>query len=384
MVENSDIDPRQVRPDGRFVAAVEEIYAAGLEPARWPDALQRVADCFDDVGTLLLYGRDDGQFGYIETESLNQLIPAFRHEYGGEDLRTARAVERGIFLTHDVATDRDCVSLDEIETHPFYRWLKSRGLKYFATAFVCQEFRVNVGVAVQRSLSKPPYSHDELQLLARLGRHVENALRLSVRLLNSELVQERLGDALGRLRIGVFALDSLGRVTFSNSAAERLAGDGLEIVDKSLRFSALDHRITIQSMIKRFDLGDIESSDYLKPILVHRARAERPLMVYILPISRSPKVAENFLTFARVIILIIDPQVSDPADPAMVRDLLGLTLGEARVAALVGSGVGPREAAARLGLTEETTRTTLKRVFFKTGISRQSELTALLTRLTLG
>jgi len=70
-------------------------------------------------------------------------------------------------------------------------------------------------------------------------------------------------------------------------------------------------------------------------------------------------------------------------DTAMVRDLLGLTLGEARVATLVGSGLAPRESAQKLGIAEESARTTLKRVFDKVGISRQSELVGLLTRLVL-
>ena len=60
-----------------------------------------------------------------------------------------------------------------------------------------------------------------------------------------------------------------------------------------------------------------------------------------------------------------------------------MTLGEARVASLVGAGVPPREAAEKLGISEETARTVLKRVFAKTGISRQSELAGLLTRLVL-
>jgi len=66
-----------------------------------------------------------------------------------------------------------------------------------------------------------------------------------------------------------------------------------------------------------------------------------------------------------------------------VRDVLGLTLGEARVAALVGFGLPPREAASRLGIAEETARNVLKRVFSKVGVSRQSELVGLLTKLVL-
>jgi DNA-binding CsgD family transcriptional regulator len=60
-----------------------------------------------------------------------------------------------------------------------------------------------------------------------------------------------------------------------------------------------------------------------------------------------------------------------------------LTLGEARVASLVGSGLPPRKAAERLGIAEETARNVLKRVFEKLDISRQSELAALLGRLVL-
>ena len=51
--------------------------------------------------------------------------------------------------------------------------------------------------------------------------------------------------------------------------------------------------------------------------------------------------------------------------------------------ALVGSGTPPRDAAERLGITEETARTVLKRVFAKVGISRQSDLTALLAKAVL-
>jgi DNA-binding CsgD family transcriptional regulator len=46
-------------------------------------------------------------------------------------------------------------------------------------------------------------------------------------------------------------------------------------------------------------------------------------------------------------------------------------------------GLPPREAAAKLRISAETARNLLKRVFAKAGISRQSELAALMTRLVL-
>jgi DNA-binding CsgD family transcriptional regulator len=61
--------------------------------------------------------------------------------------------------------------------------------------------------------------------------------------------------------------------------------------------------------------------------------------------------------------------------------LFSLTLAEARLASLVGSGQSPRDAASRLNITEGTARTVLKRVFSKTGTTRQAELAALLSSI---
>jgi DNA-binding CsgD family transcriptional regulator len=94
-------------------------------------------------------------------------------------------------------------------------------------------------------------------------------------------------------------------------------------------------------------------------------------------------MSADFVRRAKAIVVVVEPKVDEPADPALVRDFLGLTLGEARVASLVGAGVAPKEASVRLGIAEDTVRNVLKRVFAKTGTGRQSELVALLTKLTL-
>jgi DNA-binding CsgD family transcriptional regulator len=117
---------------------------------------------------------------------------------------------------------------------------------------------------------------------------------------------------------------------------------------------------------------------------VRRLTSEKPLAVYVLPVTAAadPMLAQ-FLTRSRAMVLVVDSAPNAPADPTIVRDLLGLTLGEARVAALVGAGSPPRNAAKTLGISEETARTVLKRVFQKVGVSRQGDLAALLTKLVL-
>jgi DNA-binding CsgD family transcriptional regulator len=257
-------------------------------------------------------------------------------------------------------------------------------LKWCAAVGVSPDPQVASGVSVQRSSDKPPYTALEIETIGRLGRHVESALRLSLRLLDAELVKDSLGEALNRVNIGIFVLDSLSRVIFSNLAGRDLRDSGLAVVNRQLLAPSGAEQRALQSAIDATLHGcapDLRQPP--KPVLIHRDDSHKTLVVYVMPVSHAADPGEAFLTHARAIVLAIDPESGAPADPAVVRDVLGLTLGEARVAALVGHGMAPKDAAGKLGVTEETARTVLKRVFAKVGVSRQSELSTLLSKLVL-
>lgn len=366
--------------------ALEAIYDAALDPLQWPRALGAIADCFGDVGTVLLWRRDDGAFGTIVSENLAIAQKEYEEDgWGRKDIKALRAEERGYFFSGEPCTDRHVCSEEEIEHHPFYRdFLRPRGMGWVGAIAVSPDPHVGVILCVQRDASrKPQYSDAELEALRTIARHVERSLRLSVRLLNAELVNLGLGEALARIGMGVFALDSLARVVFSNPAGQQMLGDALDIVDGRLQIGRGEFRNRLDEAI--VDLISAAPEDLTadpKPILVESAASDRRLVIYLLPV-RQPSVAEQFLTQTRAIVLVMEQKLDEPADPAVVRDLLGLTLGEARIAAMVGSGLPPRDAATRLGITEETARNVLKRVFAKVGVSRQSELVALLSKLVL-
>lgn len=369
-----------------FVAAVEAIYAAAPDPALWPRALQAIADVFGDVGAILIWRRDDGGFGTIVSPTLIEAQRDYEvNQWYLRDLPSQRAVERALWLRSDAGSDRDAVSDEEMQTHPFYtEFCAKHGIRWRAAIGVAPDPHISVAIAIQRGADREPHSADELALATRLGHHVEKALRLSIRLLDAKLANLALGEALARVGIGVFALDSLKRVVFANPAGERLLGDGIALVNERLLIGDPDQRAALHGAIDQMlHAGAAAIARTSKPILVRRTASDRPLAVYVLPVAAEASAATQFLTHTRAIVLIIDSSANEPADPAIVRDVLGLTLGEARVAALVGSGLPPRDAAEKLGIAEETARTALKRVFAKTGVSRQSELAALLTKLVL-
>jgi len=101
-----------------------------------------------------------------------------------------------------------------------------------------------------------------------------------------------------------------------------------------------------------------------------------PLVFHLLPMRGS---FGN--TLGILVVTTLDALDVPSAD--LVKVLFDLAPAEARVAALIGAGLSPRQAAKRLDLSEGNVRTTLKHVFGKIGVSRQSELAVLLTKLAL-
>lgn len=78
-----------------------------------------------------------------------------------------------------------------------------------------------------------------------------------------------------------------------------------------------------------------------------------------------------------VLLLINDPREQINGSPLEGLQLLGLSRAEARIAAAIGDGKSAAEAAGALGLSQHTVRSTLKLIYSKLAITKQTELTRL-------
>jgi len=373
--------------NARLLLAIEAIYDAAPEPAKWPRALTEIVTFFDDVGAILQWRKDDGSFGTIATESLTNAQQDYvEGGWSQRDVKALHALKRGYFFNGVPFCDRHVCTKDELRNDPFCTtFLPRHGLGWFCAIAVSPDPHIGVLLSIQRdSSAKPQYSDSELDVLALLGRHIEKSLRLSIRLLEMKSTNLGLGEALARIDVGVFALDSSGDVVFSNSSGQRLVGDLFDLEKDRLGIRHEAARKSFEKELDRTLVGGIYNlAAPLRPIIAKSSLSDRRFTIYLLPVVNPSHLAEDFLSRTRTILLAIEQKIGEPTDPTVVRDLLGLTLGEARVAALVGSGLSPKEAAERLGIAKETARNVLKRVFLKVGVSRQSELVALLTKMTL-
>jgi DNA-binding CsgD family transcriptional regulator len=77
---------------------------------------------------------------------------------------------------------------------------------------------------------------------------------------------------------------------------------------------------------------------------------------------------------ARVVVLIEEPTHAVARPSAAFAKKYKLSPAEAGLAARLVSGMSLKQAAAAIGVSENTVRSHLKRVFVKTGVRRQAEL----------
>ena len=360
--------------------AIETTYKAAADPEIWPEALTAIAACLDDVGSILVYGRNDGRFGAICSTSLGAMAEEYHDRWTGSDLRGQRAYERGYFISRDVITDRDVVSEAEMETHPFYAdFLSRHGLRYFAAASVSPSPRLSVALSIQRRADKSPYTAEELELTGRLARHVEQAMRLGMDLLDSDALKTTLALALERAAFGVIALDAGARAVYANPFAASALSDVLDLSGLRVRaLNAADDRKLSEALRRSLVAGASLSDPLEAPLILKRADGRRPVILRLLPTQAAEHAGLSGA--ARLLVIANDFENDAEVDLTIIRDALSLTLSEARVAAAVGSGKSPRTAAAGLGLAEETVRSVLKTIYSKVGISRQSELALLIRR----
>ena len=208
--------------------AIREIYSAVLEPARWPEALQ--ADRRRFCGCRL-----DPDLRPRRCDIRRRLLAKPRTLCR----RICGRLERPRYARKSRQRARLFVRPRRLHGSGHHH-ARRNGYGPVLQRFPAQArlalFRPRHGLARSAHLGRVEHSaparqagifrNQELEIAGELGAHVEQALRLSIRLMNAELINAGLGAALARLGIGVFALNSMSRIVFSNPAAEALLGDG--------------------------------------------------------------------------------------------------------------------------------------------------------------
>ena len=179
--------------------------------------------------------------------------------------------------------------------------------------------------------------------------------------------------ALDRLLLGVALVDGDGRVAATNRSAREIFAerDGLELRGDALHAADPAAARRLRELLR----SDAEGSLRGGALAVPRKPPRSPLTLLVAPLGGRSR-GQGRAAVVKAVFISARERGAETSDE--LRRLYDLTPGEASLAALLVQGLSLKEGAEDLGITENTARTHLKRIFDKTGTHRQGELVGLL------
>ncbi|WP_426046193.1 helix-turn-helix transcriptional regulator [Brevundimonas sp. TWP3-1-2b1] len=205
-----------------------------------------------------------------------------------------------------------------------------------------------------------------------LSHHMRHAVRVQEMLENqSALIVSGLLEQMETIGFVCFRD---GRIGAMSPKAEQLLVDGDRL---RLRHGALcpthGGAAALGAAIQQTFNGLVSA-----PVVVRNAEGKRPLVIEVvpLPFERHMSALED-----AVLVLVRDPGQAERKRLASATIMFGYTTTEAKVAAGLLAGRSPMTVAAELGVEIATVRSHIRRIYEKSGVSSQLELTSLLGSL---
>jgi DNA-binding CsgD family transcriptional regulator len=238
-------------------------------------------------------------------------------------------------------------------------------------------------LAAHRLEGQPRYGDAEVRLLTLLSPHVRRAITISDVLNLKTIRSEVLEVTLNALTSGVYLADSVGRIIYTNRAAEQQIENGNVLRIENNRLVPIDRmaRARLATVIDEAIADDAATPSSGFSVALP-AREGTGLVAAILPLHGGERQILCGAFAAMAAIFVQDPIVVPPFLGEAFAKLYGLTGSELRVLLAMAPGLGVKEAAELLGMGDTTARTHLQHIYGKTGTSKQTELLHLLMSST--
>jgi DNA-binding CsgD family transcriptional regulator/PAS domain-containing protein len=371
---------------------IGEIYDCAIDPAHWPETLRRICALLDGVASqLYVVDLDTGAHrfatGWGEApERTRELVE--RYQGPSADWQRRAILERGAAADPDEPIVlRRLAWADEVVNSAFFRgWADALGYCDMLAAVVLrQRDRVGlVGVARHRDVGIA--TDREVALMRALAPHLRRAAAIGDMLDMARLEASALREAMDGLAVGIGVVAADGALLHANRAAEammRAPNGPIRSVGGRLAGRRPQATSALSEAIAAAAQSDRAIGGAGIGVVLNDADPDAPPSVaHVLPLTGGrarPGVAPGA---AAAVFISRQGDTLPPAAVAAALRSLGLTAAEARLAERLAAGATLVEAAKALGIAETTAKTHLAHVFDKAGVTRQTELMALLARLS--
>jgi DNA-binding CsgD family transcriptional regulator len=358
-----------------FSRLVSAIHDAAVTPEHWVDAMSAVRHSLGATTGAMLIADDVGRAA--DRASLPPDAHRTYREYYHRIDYVLEAVERGpVGVIH---SGRTLIDLDE-RAEFNADWIRPNHMGDGLFVRLNASPRPACFIVANPRRDEPFVTAERSELVRALVPHFQQALRTEKHLEDLKRDAGDLAGAIDSMRQAVVVVAADACVLHCNSTASTLLrlADGLTVRSGRLRAFRSDVDCAVQLAVADA-LGDNDG----------RARSGTSVScprpsgghAYVAHVFPFPAHEQRGWAEPRALIVIADPDNRPQPPKAMLRNLFGLTNGEADVALRVANGQGLAPISEELSVSIATVKTHLQHVFDKTDTHRQAELVRLLIAL---
>jgi len=360
---------------------IAAIYDAAAEELGWQQVLDRITS-YLGAGGITAFALDPSS-GAIPISLTSGIDPKemedYKNHYIDKDFRLKLIMETKLGSVY--TTSDGMMSSYDYAAEPFVReFLVPRKYYHCMGAKLIQRNQL-VGILGIQGRIGDEFGNAERNLLTPLVPHFGRALDIAIRLAAVMEKGQLVEAALDQLNQAVFVLDIVGRVQVANKFAHTLVArrDGIAIVPGGRVAASGAAGARLEHLVREaVDFANgmrLDSTTAGGSVSVPRP-VGRSYAVTVAPLPRRKLTIGGKV--AGVVVVVVDPDMRAPGQHSRAAALFGLTPAEAAVADALAQGASVTEIAEARGISVNTAKTLLGRIFTKTGTSRQGELIRLL------
>ena len=353
---------------------IADIYDAAADSSRWPTALKKLcryipgchADIFiqnvaPDSREIVFTADDDGEHRRLDCgchDGAGRLFPALLSRPVGE-----------------------LVSISDLEAAVQFRDARfhkqrSQGLAD-ATGAVLERLETSyAALAVTRDRSQGTIDGAGRERMRRVVPHVRRAILMGKTIDLQKAETAAYEDAFDALTAAIYLVDSGGCIMHANRSGATLLADSEIVTRRDGRLHALDPHAdrTLQGILVAAKTADETAFGPKGATFLMISRDGARYAAHVLPLLKGNLRKPRPGHAAAIGIFVQRACMHRPGVADALAERFRLTPTELRVLFGVVEIGGAPDVARVLGMAEGTVKTHLKRVFLKTGISRQADL----------
>ena len=360
---------------------VGDIYDASLDPALWPTAIESICR-YVGADSASMHSQDaisratDALFWWGRASSAPHYFQAYVEKYG-----KINPIFPGVIffdIEQPVAVP-DVISCEEfVQTRFFREWLAPQSLMDGLFSNLEKGVTSCAVFTAMRHAAQGPVDDLMRRRFELITPHVRRSMLIG-KVINLHRVEAAaLADALDELASGMFIVDSTGRIIHANVAAHRLIVEADVLRAANGRLSALEAKggQNLLAVFAAAQAGDaaVGKGGIAVPLT---ARSGERYVAHVLPLTSGARRKAGVSYAATAAVFVRKAGLDLPSPPEAVASEFKLTPAEVRVLFAIVQIGGVPEVAPVLGVSEQTVKTHLHRLYEKTATKRQADLVKL-------